>query len=79
MFELVELYPLTEIKPLSGSSNKGLYRDDGLAIVHKGNGPKVERLRKGIINLFKDKGLSIIIDRNLIEADFLDVSLNLNE
>ena len=76
--ELVGLYLLNKIKPLLGSNNAGLYRDDGLAIVHKANGPKVDRLRKDIISLFKDEGLSITIDTNLIETDFLDVSFNLN-
>ena len=76
--ELVGLYLLNKIKPLFGSNNVGLYRDDGLAIVHKANGLKVDRLRKDIISLFKDEGLSITIDTNLIETDFLDVSFNLN-
>ena len=31
--ELVGLYLLNKIKPLLGSNNVGLYRDDGLAIV----------------------------------------------
>ena len=44
--ELAGLYLLNKIKPLLGSSNVSLYRDDGLAIVHKANGPKVDRLRK---------------------------------
>ena len=77
--ELVGLYLLNKIKPLLDSNNVGLYRDDGLAIVHKANGPKVDRLRKDIISLFKDEGLSITIDTNLIETDFLDVSFNLNK
>ena len=47
-------------------------------MVHKANGPKVNRLRKDIISLFKDEGLSITIDTNLIETDFLDVSFNLD-
>ena len=76
--ELVGLYLLNKIKPLLDSNNAGLYRDDGLAIVHKANGPKVDRLRKDIISLFKDEGLSITIDTNLIETDFLDVSFNLD-
>ena len=76
--ELVKLYLLNKIKSLLGSNNVGLDRDDGLAIVHKANGPKVDRLRKDIISLFKDEGLSITIDTNLIETDFLDVSFNLN-
>ena len=75
--ELVGSYLLNKIKPLLGSSNVGLCRDDGLTIVHKANGPKVDRLRKDIISLFKDKGLSITIDTNLIEIDFSDVSFNL--
>ena len=33
--ELVGLYLLNKIKPLLDSNNIGLYRDDGLAIVHK--------------------------------------------
>ena len=76
--EFVRLYLLNTIKPLLGSSNVGLYRDDGLAIVHKANGPKVDGLKKDIISLFKDEGLSITIDTNLIETEFLDVSFNLN-
>ena len=75
--ELVGLYLLNKIKPLLGSNNIGLYRDDGLAIVHTPNAPKVDRLWK-YISLFKDEGLSITIDTNLIETDFSDVSFNLN-
>ena len=67
--ELVGLYLLNKIKPLLGSNNVGLYRDDGLAIAHKANGPKVGRLRKDIISLFKDEGLSTTINTNLIETD----------
>ena len=36
-----------------------------------------DRIRKDIIALFKSEGLSITIDTNLIETDFLDVSFNL--
>ena len=61
-----------------GSNNVGLYRDDGLAIVHKANGPEVDRLRKNIISLFENEGLSFTIHTNLIEKHFLDVSFNLN-
>ena len=76
--KLVGLYLLSKIKPLLHSSNVCFHRGDGLAIVHKANDPKVDRLRKDIINLFKDEGLSITIDTNLIETDFLGVSFNLN-
>ena len=55
-----------------------LYREDRLAIGHKINGLKVDRLRKDIISSFKDEGPFITIDTNLIDTDFLDVSFNLN-
>ena len=41
------------------------------------NGPKVGRIRKDIIALFKEEGLLITIETNLIETDFLDVTFNL--
>ena len=37
----------------------------------------MDRIRKDIIVLVKSEGLSIIIDTNLIETDFLDVLFNL--
>ena len=75
--EFVGLYLLGKLAPLIGTKNVGLYRDDGLAVIHQANGPKMDRIRKDIIALFKSKGLSITIDTNLLETDFLDVSLNL--
>ena len=75
--ELVGLYLLSKLTPLMGIKNVGLYRDDGLAVIHKANGPKMDKIRKDIIVLFKSEGLSINIDTNLIETDFLDVSFNL--
>ena len=74
--KLIGLHLLNKVKALLDSGNVGLYRDDGLAVVHKANGPKVDRLRKDIISLFNDEGVSITIDTNLIETDFLDFSFN---
>ena len=71
--ELVGLYLFGKLAPLIGTKNVGLYRDDGLAVIHQANGPKMDRIRKDIIALFKSEGLSITIDTNLIETDFLDV------
>ena len=76
VFKCRRLHLLNKIKPLLGSNNLGSYRDDGLAIVCKANGPKGERLRKDRISLFKDEGLSITIDTNLFETDFLDITFN---
>ena len=75
--ELVWLYISNKVKALLGSSNVCLYRDDGLAILQKGNGPKVGRL-KDIISLFNDGRLAIKIDTSLIDTDFSDHFLNLN-
>ena len=58
-------------------SSVGLYRDDGLAAINNENGPRLDRIRKDIIALFKEEGLSITIDTNLIETDFLDVAFSL--
>ena len=74
--ELGGLYLLNKIKPLLGSSKVVLRRGNGLAIVQKANALKVDRLRKDIISLFKDERLSITIDTNFIETDFLDVGKN---
>ena len=37
----------------------------------------MDRIRKDVIALYKSEGLSITIDTNLIETDFLHVSFNL--
>ena len=69
--EIVGLYLLTKLTPLMSIKNVGLYRDDGLAVIHKANGPKMDKIRKDIIALFKSEGLSITIDTN-----FLNLSTN---
>ena len=48
-----------------------LYRDDGLAIVRGTNGPELDKSRKQIIQLFKNKGLSItIITLDLVNGKY---------
>ena len=53
--ELVGLYLLGKLAPLIGTKNVGLYRDDGLAVIHQANGPKKDRIRKDIIAYFKSE------------------------
>ena len=55
----------------------GLYRDDGLAAIKSTSGPILGKMRKSIIACFKEEGLTIRIDTNLIESDILDVTFNL--
>ena len=74
--ELVGLYLLDKLSKLLGKDNVGFYRDDGPA-VKSNSGPVLDKIRKNIITLFKNEGLGITIDTNLIENDFLDVTCNL--
>ena len=74
--ELVGLYLLNQLSTVIDKSSVGLFRDDGLAAKNNANGPKLDRIRKDIA-LFKEEGLSITIETNLIETDFLDVTFNL--
>ena len=74
--ELVGLYLLNQLSTVIDKSSVGLYRDDGLAAINNENGPKLHRISKDIIALFKKEGLSITIETNLIETDFLDVTFN---
>ena len=76
--EIVSLYLLDKVSVLLSKDNAGLYKDDGLGVVKDANGPKLDRLRKDIIAIFKSAGLSITIETNLIETDFLDVTFNLH-
>ena len=75
--EFVGFYLLNQLSTVIDKSSVGLYRDDGLAAINNANGPKLDRIRKDIIALFKEEGLSITIETNLIETDFLDVTFNL--
>ena len=75
--ELVGLYLLDKLSTLLKKECVGLYRDDGLAVVKNANGPLLDRPRKDIVTVFKNEGLSITIDTNLIKTDFLDVTFDL--
>ena len=50
------------------------YRQNYLENLYELN---IDKIRKDVIALFKSEGLSITIDTNLIQRDFLDVSFNL--
>ena len=75
--EVVGLYLLNWSITVNDKSSVGLHRDDGLAAINNAKGPRLDRIRKDVIALFKKKGLSITIKTNLIQTDFLDVTFNL--
>ena len=78
--ELVGLYLLNQLSTVIDKSSVCLYTDsDGLAAINNANGPKLDRIREDIIALFKEEALSITIETNLIETDFLDVRNTLRQ
>ena len=82
-FDGAEICELVGIHILSLLSNKldkqssGLYRDDGLVLLRNTSKQKTDRIRKDIIEIFKNAGFKIEIKTNLHIVDFLDVTFNL--
>ena len=76
--ELVGLYILSKMQKKFKQLDACLYRDDGLGCYSKKlSGTQVERLKKDIIKLYQEEGLQITIEANIVQADFLDVTLDL--
>ena len=75
--ELVGLYLLDKLLRLIGIKNIGLYRDDGLGAINNSSVPVLVKMRKNVIALFKNEDLSITMETNLFETDFIDVTFNL--
>ena len=57
------------------SNNIGSYRDNLLSVFRNVSGRQAEKHKKTIQKIFKDKGLQIIVKRNLKIVDYLDVTL----
>ena len=57
----------------------GLYRDEGLAILKNTSGPVAEKLKKKFQKLFKEKDWDIIVRCKFKIANYLDITLNLND
>ena len=74
--ELVGTYLLNKISSILPKHQVGLYRDDGLAVVHL-NPRDSENLKKDLCALFEKYGLKITADTNTGTVDFLDVTLNI--
>ena len=54
----------------------GLYRDDGLGVSSSTN-RQLENMKKKLCEIFKQEGLSITVEANKKEVNFLDVTLDL--
>ena len=75
--ELVGLYLLNILKNEFGGKNIGLYREDGLSCFENKSGPELEKIKKKICKIFKDNGLNITNETNLLITVYLDVTFNL--
>ena len=75
--ELVGSYMLNQLKHDVNKESIGLYRDDGLEVFHNISMPEIERKKKQIVKVFKECGLSIIIQCKLKSVNFLDVPFDL--
>ena len=74
--ELIGIFILSHLIKLI-DQNVGLYRDDGLMVVKNLNDQQTDKLRKRIIQVFKNFGFKIEIKTNLFEVSFLDVTFRL--
>ena len=60
-----------------GAHNIGFYRDDGLAILRDASGPTAEHTKQKKFKIFQEHVFKITADPNLVEINFLNVTLNL--
>ena len=77
--ELVGLYLLSKIVKIVGINNVGLYRDDGLGYLKGKSKVQTEQIKKKLCQCFKEEGLSITVNTNLIKTDFLDVTFDMTK
>ena len=78
VFDLTGLYILGKTKSVFETQNDvGLYRDDCLGVFRNLSGPEMERVRKEIITIFKECGISLTTKTNLKVVQFLAIELDL--
>ena len=76
--ELIGIFTQSVLQDIINKEVMGLYRDDGLIVLKKETSRKTDKIRKKIIQVFKDNDFSIDIVTNLVvEVNFLDVTFNL--
>ena len=77
--ELVGLLMLEGISKIIPNENIGLYRDDGLAVVEKMSGQKMEKLKNRLHRFGKSIGLRFTIEGPMDRTDFLDITLDMKK
>ena len=68
--ELVGLYLLHKLSATVPKEHIGLYRDDA-------NGPKIDSLRKKIIDIFKNENLSITVATDSLTSPWTSQPVNI--
>ena len=64
--ELIGIFMLSLIGNKYNPSNIGLYRGDGLVVSKNPSGPQFEKIKNTFQKMFKNKGLDIIINCNMV-------------
>ena len=75
--ELMKLFLLHKFSTIIPKELAGLYRDDGLAILQISSGHNTDQIKKRIIKLFQKHDLKITTKANIIQTNFLVVTLNI--
>ena len=76
--EIAGSYILNLLSNILDKALVRLYKDNGLAIVRNISGLEIERKRKAIIKLFKERGFNITVQTILKIVNFFDVEINLD-
>ena len=77
-YDSAEIYDLVGINFLSlpaniiDKINCGLYRDDGLILLHNVNGQRMDLVTKNVIKIIKEVGFKIEIQTHPKRINFLD-------
>ena len=71
------IFLLHQLSHIVKKTDIGLYRDDGLGIIQIMPKPEIDRMKKTMVKVFKECGLSIIIECNLKTVNFLEVTFDL--
>ena len=76
--QLVGIYIPSRLSNIIDKNDCGLYRGDGLLVLRNVNGQQKDRIRKKVIQLFRDNCFLIDIETNLKIVNFLNIMFNLN-
>ena len=73
--ELSGIFTQSVLQDIINKEEMGLYRDDGLIVLNKVTSQNTDKFRKKTIHVFRDNGFSIDIMANLVEVNFLGLTL----